>query len=169
MLQSAHVLFNLWQNSTLFCILTLFISKLPKHAHFSVWFYRSFRYNLAELGSSCLKTFWLQVLAQCTWSHKNNDLGCSQEAGGLRAGAQPVHAISLLLAKLVRHSAPYPFVSWKCEGLSLFRGQLLIIKLWWYIIKLVLGKYWFFSQGFMLFHSILCLLSFLLFYILVRE
>jgi hypothetical protein len=118
MLQSAHVLFNLWRNSTLFCILTLFISKLPKHAPFSIWFYRSFRYNPAELGSSCLKTFWLRVLAQCTWSHKNNDWGCSQEAGGLHAAAQPVHAISLLLAKLVRHSAPYPFVSWKCEGLT---------------------------------------------------
>ena len=50
--------------------------------------------------------------------NKNNDLGCSQEARGLRAGAQPVHAISLLLAKLVRHSAPYPFVSWKYEGLT---------------------------------------------------
>jgi hypothetical protein len=38
--------------------------------------------------------------------------GLSEEAGVLQAGAQPMQAISLLLAKLVRHSAPYPFLSY---------------------------------------------------------
>ena len=35
--------------------------------------------------------------------------GLSEEAGVLHAGAQPNAAISLLMAKLVRYSAPYSF------------------------------------------------------------
>ena len=35
-----------------------------------------------------------------------------EEAGGLRAGAQPEQAISLLLARLVSDSAPCPFLSY---------------------------------------------------------
>jgi hypothetical protein len=56
-----------------------------------------------------------------------------EEAGGLRAGAQPVQAISLLV-KLVRHSAPRTpspilsalHLSRKCEAL---RGQLWTSKI----------------------------------------